>query len=129
MSADPFGEEDEEADADEKMRMDEENETDIDGGAMGTMVDDDDDDDNNDDFDEEEEGEEEDLMENPERDYQVMPHLDQYEGGDGARRRGGRIRPGKELEARLIAEEEMRERDQQEFFGGEEGGRESGWER
>ena len=66
MSADPFGEEDEEADADEKMRMDEENETDIDGGAMGTMVDDDDDD-NNDDFDEEEEGEEEDLMENPER--------------------------------------------------------------
>lgn len=119
MSADPFGEEDEEADADEKMRMDEENETD-DGGAMGTMVDDDDD--NDDDFDEEEEGEEEDLMENPERDYQVMPHLDQYEAAGMVQEdEEEEFDPEKELEARLIAEEEMRERDQQEFFGGRGG--------
>ena len=75
-----------------------------------------------DDFDEDDENEDgEDLMDNMERDYEVMPHLDQYEqDGMVGEEEEEEFDVEQALEARLKAEEEMNERDQ-EYAGGRGG--------
>ena len=84
---------------------------------------DEDEEDDADDFDEDDfENEDgEDLMDNMERDYEVMPHLDQYEqAGMVGEEEEEEFDVEQALEARLKAEEEMNERDQ-EYAGGRGG--------
>merc|ERR1711965_266680 len=60
-------------------------------------------------------------MDNMERDYEVMPHLDQYEqAGMVGEEEEEEFDVEQALEARLKAEEEMNERDQ-EYAGGRGG--------
>jgi len=119
---DPFGEEDaihnnDEDDAEEEEEEEEE-------GLLMAQVpnEDEDEEDVGDDFDDDDENEDgEDLMDNMERDYEVMPHLDQYEqAGMVGEDEEEEFDPEQELEARLAAEEEMMERDQ-EYAGGRGG--------
>jgi len=125
---DPFGEEDAIHDNNDEVDAEveeEEGEEEEEGLMMAQIPNEDEDegDDGGNDFDDDDDENEdgEDLMDNMERDYEVMPHLDQYEqAGMVGEDEEEEFDPEQELEARLAAEEEMMERDQ-EYAGGRGG--------
>jgi DNA replication licensing factor MCM2 len=117
---DPFGEDDDNNNNNNNNNgmVEEEEEEDYEGDLISE-----DDDSRGEPFDDEEENEEdeEDLMENMERDYEHMPHLDSYEEHGIHDAEDEEFDPEAELEARFRAEEEMQERDL-DGFGNQRGG-------